>query len=75
MFEMINELQVKYEYLIIDAPPVLEVSDTKILANLCDGVILVVKSEKTQLQESLEAKRFLELAKANIIGVVLNDKK
>jgi capsular exopolysaccharide synthesis family protein len=75
MFEMIRELQVKYEYLIIDAPPVLEVSDTKILANLCDGVILVVKSEKTQLQEALEAKRFLELAKANIIGVVLNDKK
>jgi capsular exopolysaccharide synthesis family protein len=74
MFELMKELLIKYDYVIIDAPPVLELSDTKILANLCDGVVLVIKSEKTEIKKALEAKRFLELAKANIIGVVLNEK-
>ncbi|WP_174734435.1 CpsD/CapB family tyrosine-protein kinase [Mesobacillus harenae] len=75
MYDLIKETLTSYEYVIIDGPSVLEQSDTKILASLCDNVVLVVRSEKTAAEKAAEAKRFLELAKANIIGVVLNEKR
>lgn len=75
MFELMKEAVLKYEYVLIDSPSILELSDTKILSNLCDGVVLVIKSEKTKTEKALEAKKVLELAKARVIGVVLNDKK
>jgi Mrp family chromosome partitioning ATPase len=42
------------------------------LASLCDGVLLVIKSGKTKLQNATEAKKVLEFAKARLIGAILN---
>lgn len=61
-----------YDMVLMDCPAVLGVSDTKALVSKCDGVLLIIKSGKTQQELALEAKRALQFAKANILGVILN---
>ncbi|ESU32070.1 hypothetical protein G3A_13115 [Bacillus sp. 17376] len=64
-----------YDVILIDSPPVLEVTDTKLLANKSDGVILVIGEGKTAIEKATEAKKALEFAKAKIYGVILNEMK
>lgn len=61
-----------YEYLIVDAPPVLAVTDASILASLLEGVILVVRSGVTRNDLAKKALEQLHKANARIIGTVLN---
>lgn len=72
MDNIIETLKDEYNVIIFDAPPVLSVTDAQILANKCDGTILVVSSGKTEKAGIVKAKEMLENAKANILGVVLN---
>ncbi|WP_335572483.1 CpsD/CapB family tyrosine-protein kinase [Neobacillus vireti] len=72
MQELLRKIEQSYDVIIIDSNSVLEVTDTKLLASQCDGVILVTQNGKTKLEKASEAKKVLEFAKANIIGVVLN---
>jgi capsular exopolysaccharide synthesis family protein len=64
----------RYDFILFDSPPLLAVTDASILANLCDGVLLVLCSGKSQDQKAVNAKRMLDYAKAKWIGVVLNQK-
>lgn len=63
-----------YDMILLDCPPVLGVAETNALVSKCDGVILLLGSGKTQLEQAKEAKRALLFAKANILGVILNKK-
>ncbi len=63
-----------YDMVLLDCPPVLGVAETNALVRKCDGVILLVRSGKTQQDQAKEAKRALLFAKANILGVILNKK-
>ncbi|MEH7416926.1 CpsD/CapB family tyrosine-protein kinase [Neobacillus drentensis] len=72
MQELLKKVEQSYEVIIIDSNSVLEVTDTKLLASQCDGVILVTQNGKTKLEKATEAKKVLDFAKAKIIGVVLN---
>lgn len=65
-------LRETYDYVIIDAPPVLAVADASILSSQVDGVIMVIRSGNTRNDVALEAKEQLQKANAHIIGVVLN---
>ncbi|EKN69407.1 exopolysaccharide tyrosine-protein kinase [Neobacillus bataviensis LMG 21833] len=62
-----------YDVVLIDSHSVLELTDTKLLANQCDGVVLVIQKGKTSLDQAIEAKKVLEFAKATLIGVVINE--
>jgi capsular exopolysaccharide synthesis family protein len=62
----------KYEYVFIDAPPVLAVTDAAILSTQVDGVILVVSSANTRIDLARNAQEQFIKANARIIGVVLN---
>lgn len=64
-----------YDIIIFDTPPVLAVTDAQLLANQCDGTILVVYSGKTEIESAKKAKEMLVAAKAKLLGVVLNNKK
>jgi len=61
-----------YEAVIIDAPPVLSVSDALMLAPLVDGVVLVLDVGATTERDAESAKRRLERAGATILGTVMN---
>lgn len=65
----------KYDYVIVDGPPILAVADASILASQVEGVILVVYSGDTRINLAREAKAQLQKAQAKLIGVVLNKVK
>ncbi|GAB6420494.1 CpsD/CapB family tyrosine-protein kinase [Bacillus luti] len=75
MDEVLLEAYNMFDIVLIDTPPVLAVTDAQILANKCDGVILVVRSERTEKDKIVKTNQILEKASGNILGVVLNDKK
>ncbi|PGX10503.1 CpsD/CapB family tyrosine-protein kinase [Bacillus sp. AFS033286] len=75
MDEVLLEAYNMFDIVLIDTPPVLAVTDAQILANKCDGIILVVRSEKTEKDKIVKTKQLLDKASGKILGVVLNDKK
>lgn len=72
MEHLMKELKAMYDFVVYDTPPLIAVTDAQIIANRCDGVVMVVASGKTHKQSALRAKEMLETAKAKILGVVLN---
>lgn len=75
MDEVLKAAQELYDIIVFDSPPVLAVTDAQVLANKCDGTILVVSSGNTENELALKAKDLLTAAKAKLLGVVLNNKK
>ncbi|TWT27891.1 CpsD/CapB family tyrosine-protein kinase [Planomicrobium sp. CPCC 101110] len=73
MTRLIDELKEKYDLIIFDSPPILAVTDAKILANKCDGTVLIVNTGKTEKESVTKARDALATAKAFILGVVLNN--
>jgi capsular exopolysaccharide synthesis family protein len=65
----------KYDYVFIDSPPVMAVTDASILSTQVDGVILVVRSGVTRIDMARNAKEQFAKANARLIGVVLNQVK
>jgi protein-tyrosine kinase len=59
-----------FDWIILDSPPALAVHDASNLADLCDGVLFVVKAGDTDYQ--LAEKASSEFLKKNLLGVVLN---
>jgi len=73
MRAVIEEARGEYRFVIVDSPPLLNVSDARILATLVDGVILVVKGGVTPRELAQRAQSYAEDVGANLIGVVLNN--
>lgn len=69
---LLDELGKKYDVIILDTPPVHAVTDAQILSTKVDGVILVVRAERTKKESVISAKASLDKVKANILGTVLN---
>lgn len=72
MAELLNELARCFEYVIIDSPPVLAVTDAAILSGLVDGVLLIVECGKTPKGGLVHSHRTLVSSGARILGMVLN---
>ena len=69
---LINDLRNRFDYVVVDAAPVLAVSDALALAQFVDGVLVVVQAGHTpvnRVRNSLEA---LEQVSAPVVGIVLN---
>ncbi|WP_082304914.1 CpsD/CapB family tyrosine-protein kinase [Planococcus glaciei] len=73
MDALIQHLKGIYDLVIFDAPPVLSVTDAQILANKCDGTILVVSSGNTEKEQAAKAKEAIAASNSKIIGAVLNN--
>lgn len=63
-----------YDVVLFDTPPVLAVADVKILANLCDGIILVICWGKTKSEDVILTQKLLADS-SKLVGVIMNDKK
>jgi len=70
--QLFAELCKKYDYLIIDVPPVIPVTDACVLASKVDGVVLVIGAGIVRPEIAKQAKELLQKAQGNILGVVLN---
>jgi len=59
-----------FDWIIIDSPPAVPVADASQLAKLCDGVLMVVRSNVTPIDMARKARQ--EFADKQLVGVVLN---
>ena len=69
---MLDDLKQRYDLVLIDAPPVLGISDGSIIAREVDYVILVIQHRRYPREISLRAKRAIEEVHGNCVGMVLN---
>ncbi len=71
--DALTELQEQADYLLIDAPPILAVTDAALWASKVDGVVLLVNAGRTKRDPRSCAKTVLEKVRARIVGAVLLD--
>lgn len=72
MESVLNELREAYDYIIIDLPPVGEVSDAMAAAKLVDGMLLVVRQDYCNTVALSSALNQFEFIEAKILGIVMN---
>jgi capsular exopolysaccharide synthesis family protein len=70
---MVQELKFYFDFVVIDSPPVIPVSDPLLIAGQADGVLMVVKAGYTQREVVKRAINLLRNASIKIYGLVLND--
>jgi capsular exopolysaccharide synthesis family protein len=73
--QFLSNVRNSFDYVIFDSAPISGFPDTQTLCAKVDGVILVITYDKTRRQVALRAKKELEDAGANILGVVINRRK
>jgi protein-tyrosine kinase len=67
---LLERLKLAFDWVILDSPPCLPVADASGLANLCEGVLLVVRAGSTPAEVAQRTCK--EMQSKNIVGVVLN---
>ena len=72
MSKAINKLRESYDYIILDLPPVGEVSDAMVAAKTADGILLVVRQDYCNTVALSSAVNQFEFIESRILGVVMN---
>ncbi len=67
---LLSRVEALFDWIVIDSPPAVTVSDATLLANFCDGVLLVVRSTVTPFDAARKAR--MEFGEKQLLGVVLN---
>lgn len=67
---LLQRIESLFDWIIVDSPPVVPVSDASVLAKACDGVLLVVRSNATPVDMAQRARS--EFPEEALVGVVLN---
>lgn len=70
---LLETLRERNDYILLDTPPVNIVTDAAVLAPRCDGVIIVVRANRTDRGALTHAIEQLEYAQAKLLGIVLDD--
>lgn len=70
--DMISKLKEKYDYIIVDTPPMGNLIDGAIVARQCDGAVMVIESGSISYRLEQRVKGQLEKSGCRILGVVLN---
>lgn len=69
--ERLAELAALADYVLVDAPALLDVTDAALWASQVDGVVLLVNGGSTKKEQAQRAKGILERVQANLLGAVL----
>jgi len=73
MPELLNKLRMEFETIFIDTPPMLQISDARVLGRMVDQVILVVRAGKTTRDAAVAARQRFSEDGTQILGTILND--
>jgi protein-tyrosine kinase len=71
MTQLVEDVVARFDWVIVDAPPVGAIADATLLAQMVDGTLLVIRSGKTQYPEVRQA--IDAIGRERLLGVVLND--
>lgn len=72
MKDFIEELKKEFDLVLIDAPPVLAVTDAQILSTIVDGVIFVASYGEAQKNAVVDSKQLIEKVGGKVLGIVFN---
>jgi capsular exopolysaccharide synthesis family protein len=70
---LLAQFRSEYDMILIDTPPMLQMTDARVVGRIADAVILVARSGKTTRDAMIAAKDRLEEDRTRILGTVLND--
>lgn len=71
--EILKKFKERYDYIIVDSPPLGMVIDAAVIASYCDGAILVLADRKVPRKSAIEVKEQLEKSNCRILGAVINE--
>jgi Mrp family chromosome partitioning ATPase len=74
MKERVSELRKEFDYLVIDAPPLITYADAMVLGRLVDGVVLVLEANETRREAALQVTESLRTSKIPVLGAILNNR-
>lgn len=69
---LLERLRGEYDYVIVDTPPIGNVIDSAIIAESCDGLIMVIEANAISYRFAQRVKEQLEMTSCPILGVILN---
>lgn len=72
MVKLLSELEASFDAIVIDAPPLLPVTDSAVLAQHVGGVVLIVGTQKVRQTDLTKSLAALDLVGAKVLGLVLN---
>jgi tyrosine-protein kinase Etk/Wzc len=75
MRSLVEELRANFDIVIIDTPPIIPVTDSAVLAEFTDGIVLVYEVGKVGRDVLKRAKSHFDNVKADVWGIVMNDVK
>ena len=67
---LLQRVEPLFDWIIVDSPPAIPVSDASVLAKACDGILIVVRSNSTPFDVARKARQ--EFPEECLVGVVLN---
>jgi len=70
--ELLDELKTNFDYIFIDTPPILLVTDAQLISPLADGYVFVLRSRKTTKRALQKCQSSMQASKAPPLGIVLN---
>jgi len=70
--DMMNVLARRFDFVIVDAPPVGLVIDAAEIAKVCDGAVLVIEYNKTRRRDILDAQKQIAQAGCTVLGCIIN---
>lgn len=73
--ELLARCREEYDYIIIDTPPLGQVIDAAVVAEKCDGVIMVLGSTRVHYKQAQELVEQVEKSGAKMLGIVRNNRK
>jgi capsular exopolysaccharide synthesis family protein len=72
LVSLVKSLKVQYDFVIVDAPPVLKVADPLIFGQCVDAAVLSVRRDVSQIPKVYEACERLKVVGVNVLGVIVN---
>ncbi len=74
MESLIRKFSTQYDFVIIEAPPLLVGADAITLSKMTDGILLVANPDVLELKSAMSAKEILNNSKCNVLGLLINGK-
>jgi protein-tyrosine kinase len=71
----IDQMKTQSPWILFDSPPVISYIDSSVMASKMNGVVLILRAEKTRSEVAQSAKERIELGHGKILGVILNRRK
>ena len=72
MKKLLELMRARFDFIVVDTPPILSFTDAAVLSSSADTVLFVVRSEHTTKQTCISARDALERANVTISGVLMN---